>query len=157
MRYNSFLLAAILIGCTTIAGCATIVTGTSTDVSIASEPPDADIEVNGSDRGTTPATLSLDSGRSHSLEISLDGYETETIQIQKGTSGWVAGNILFGGIPGFIIDAATGGMYVLSPKQANATLDEQTASNGTVHIRVAMNVDKDLPKIGELTPESQGR
>jgi hypothetical protein len=45
-----------------------------------------------------------------------DGGGDETIQLKKSTSGWLAGNLLLGGIPGLVIDAATGGMYVREPK-----------------------------------------
>lgn len=129
-----------------------MVTGSSTDVSVQSTPSEAEIEINGQDYGETPTTLSLDSDRSYMVELSLDGYEEETIQLQKSTSGWLAGNIVFGGIPGLIVDAATGGMYVLEPKQVNATMDEQGANASTdVSIRVEMNVDtSDKTKIGEL-------
>jgi len=146
MRYVTLLLSLVIVGC------ATLVTGTSTDVAINSDPSEAEIEINGMDRGATPTTVSLPSDQSHTVEISLEGYKTETIQLQKTTSGWLAGNILFGGIPGLVIDAATGGINVLKPKQVNANLDEETASNGTLQIRVAMNVERDLPKIGQLKP-----
>lgn len=101
--------------------------------------------------------VSLDSDRSHMVELSLDGYEDETIQLKKSTSGWLAGNILLGGIPGLIVDAATGGMYVLEPTQVNASLDEPTAEASTdVSIRVEMDVDtNDKIKIGELDPIGQ--
>ena len=149
MRYVTLLLSLVIVGC------ATLVTGTSTDVAINSDPSEAEIEINGMDRGATPTTVSLPSDRSHTVEISLEGYETETIQLQKTTSGWLAGNILFGGIPGLVIDAATGGISVLRPKQVNASLDEKTASNDTLQIRVAMDVESDLPKIGQLKPADE--
>ena len=138
------------------AGCATIITGTSTDVSIDSDPPDAEIEINGQDYGETPATVSLDSDRSHVVSLSLEGYEEETIRLNKGTTGWVVGNLLFGGIPGLLIDLASGGIYVLSPESVFSDLDEtSTSSSKEVRIQVAMSVKEDLPKIGQLTPTSK--
>jgi len=145
MRYITLFLFAL---CT---GCATIVTGTSTDVSLNSNPSEAQIQVDGRDFGETPKTVTLDSGRSHAIKISLDEYETETVQIQKTTSGWMVGNLLFGGLPGFIIDAASGGMYVLSPKQASVSMQQKTASAGQLHINVTMKPQTDgLRKIGQL-------
>lgn len=141
----------LLLLSTLLAGCATLITGTSTDLSVSTEPPDAKIEVDGRDFGETPKTITLDSDRSHTMELKLDGYETETVQIQQTTSGWMAGNILVGGIIGIIIDAASGGMYVLSPEKASVDLEEtKTAKSGQFKIRVAMNVQDDLPKIGQL-------
>ncbi len=147
MRYLCFLLSTLLVGC------ATIVTGTSSDVSFQSDPSEAEIEINGQDRGETPTTISLDSDRAYTVELSLEGYEDETIQLKKSTSGWLAGNIVLGGIPGLIIDAATGGMYVLKPENANATLDPETADAAEkLTIRVAMNVDASQRKIAQLEP-----
>ena len=130
-----------------------MVTGTSTDVAISSDPSEAQIEINGTDRGETPTTLSLDSDRAHTVEINLEGYESETVQLRKTTSGWLAGNILFGGIPGLVIDAATGGMHVLKPKQVDNSLDEQIGSSEMLQIRVAMEVDTSRTmKVGQLKP-----
>ena len=151
MRYLTLFLALVL------TGCATIVTGTSTDVAIQSDPQEAEIKINGQDYGDTPKTVTLDSDRSHTVELQLEGYETETVQFRKSTSGWLAGNILLGGIPGLIIDVASGGMYVLSPKQLNADLDETetSAQKNKLTIRVAMNLEDDLKeeklhKVGQL-------
>lgn len=146
MRYFSILALALL------TGCATIVTGSSTDVSINSDPPNAEIEINGQDYGETPTTISLESDQSHMVELSLEGYEDETIQLRKSTSGWLAGNILLGGIPGLIIDAATGGMYVLSPEEVGTDLEKtSSASTSKLRIQVAMDLRKeDLRKIGQL-------
>lgn len=150
MRFLTLLLSTLLVGC------ATIVTGTSTDVSLQSDPSEAEIEINGQDRGETPTTLSLDSDRAYTVELSLEGYEDETIQLEKSTSGWVAGNILLGGIPGLIVDAATGGLYVLKPENVNASLDEETAdASERLTIRVAMNVDTSQQKVGQLEPMSR--
>ncbi|MCS3755191.1 hypothetical protein GGP79_003175 [Salinibacter ruber] len=147
MRYFVLLLSVSLVGC------ATIVTGSSTDISLQSDPSEAQIEINSQDRGETPTTLSLDSDRSYTVELSLEGYEDESIQLRKSTSGWVAGNLLFGGIPGLVIDAATGGLYVLSPKNVSADLDEETAdASDELTIRVAMNVDTSWKKVGQLDP-----
>ncbi|WP_431988222.1 PEGA domain-containing protein [Salinibacter sp.] len=62
-------------------------TGSSTDISLQSDPSEAQIEINGQDRGETPTTLSLDSDRSYTVELSLEGYEDESIQLKKSTSG----------------------------------------------------------------------
>lgn len=146
MRYLVLFVAFVF------AGCATIITGTTTDVAVNSDPAEAQIEINGQSYGQTPTTLTLDSDHNHTMTLSLEGYEEKTIRLRKSTSGWVAGNLILGGIPGFIIDAATGGMYVLSPKQVNATIIESASAENTIYIKVAMNVDRELRKIGELHP-----
>jgi hypothetical protein len=85
----------------------------------------------------------------------MDGYESEQISIRKSTSGWVWGNIVFGGLIGLAVDASTGGMYKLSPTQVQQTLDEGTAAKGaedTVFIAVVMEPKPDWKRIGQLCP-----
>jgi len=136
-----------------LAGCGTIIHGTTQDVSIASSPSGASVTVDGADIGETPITQSLDRGNQHTIELNLDGYESESIIVNKGTSGWVVGNIVFGGLIGLAVDAATGGMYKLTPEQINRSLDEGTAAiddEDNVFITVVMQPNPDWEKIGEL-------
>jgi hypothetical protein len=106
-----------------LAGCGTIMHGSTQDVSIASQPSGAEIRVNGIQNAETPALLVLERKRSHTLELTLDGYEPHQMQLQRSTSGWVWGNIVFGGLIGLVVDASTGGMYKLTPEQVMAELD----------------------------------
>ena len=124
-------------------------------MSVTSEPSGATVEVDGSEIGETPVTRSLDRGSQHTVEISMDGYESEQISIRKSTSGWVWGNIVFGGLIGLAVDASTGGMYKLTPTQVQQTLDEETAAKGaedTVFIAVVMEPKPDWKRIGQLRP-----
>lgn len=146
-----------LLVCAFIIGCGTIIHGGSQDVSVASDPSGATVEIDGTEVGDTPLTKSLDRGSQHTIEISMDGYEEEQVIVDKSVDGWVAGNILFGGLIGLAVDAATGGMYKLSPTQVRQTLDEETAMKkedveDTVFIAVVMKPDSDWKKIGQLDP-----
>lgn len=111
MKYISQ--AFTLLVCALLLGCGTIIHGGSQDVSIASEPSGATVEIDGTEVGDTPVTQSLDRGSQHTVEIGMDGYEAEQVIIENNVSGWVAGNIVFGGLIGLAVDAATGGMYKL--------------------------------------------
>jgi VCBS repeat-containing protein len=155
-RRGAYALLAVA-ACAFLVGCGTIIHGGSQDVSVASEPSGATVEIDGTEVGDTPLTKSLDRGSQHTIEISMDGYEEEQIIVDKNVSGWVAGNIVFGGLVGLVVDAATGGMYKLSPTQVRQTLDNRTAMNegdgeDTVFIAVVMEPDSDWEKIGQLEP-----
>lgn len=156
MLFRSHPAFSILLACLFLVGCGTIIHGGSQDVSIASEPSGATVEIDGTEVGDTPLTKSLDRGSQHTVEISMDGYESEQVVVDKNVSGWVAGNIVFGGLIGLVVDASTGGMYKLSPTQVRQTLDGRTAmkkdQEDTVFIAVVMEPNPDWKKIGQLVP-----
>jgi len=148
------LAGTILMG--VLVGCGTIIHGSTQDVSISSTPAGAEVSIDGADVGETPLTQSLDRGSQHTIKLSLDGYESESIMVNKSASGWVAGNIIFGGLIGLAVDAATGGMYKLDPTDISREMDAATASqlkeDGSVYVTVVMNPDPEWEKIGELEP-----
>jgi hypothetical protein len=90
-------------------GCATIVNDSTQRVEIVSDPPGATTKVGGIPIGTTPTSIDLKRGEPHSVTIEKDGYATAKQSIAQGTSGWIAGNILIGGLTGLIVDYSTGG------------------------------------------------
>ena len=49
------------------------------------------------------------------------------MQMTKGTNGWVWGNLVFGMIPGLIVDLATGAIKKLEPAQIMAQLNRSGA------------------------------
>jgi hypothetical protein len=103
-------------------GCATIVHGTRQTISISSVPPSAAVAIDGLPSGNTPVFLDLDRGAGHTISISKDDYTPYTTYISSSMSGWVFGNIIFGGLIGLIVDASTGGLYNLSPEFIQANL-----------------------------------
>lgn len=158
-RYKT-LGAVLLVSCAlVIAGCATIVNGSSQQISIASKPSGAEVLIDGADVGDTPLTQKLSRKDQHTIELKLDGYESESIIVNKGVSGWIAGNILFGGLIGLAVDAATGAMYKLDPTEIQRSLDGNTSASAEldddlVHVTIVMKPNPDWEKIGELTPRS---
>ena len=72
--------------------------------------------------------------------------------------GWIAGNIIFGGLIGLIIDAADGAMYKLSPEQVNAELKKGDGTylqqGDNIYIGVVMKIDPSWEKIGSLQKAS---
>jgi len=80
------------------------------------------------------------------VSIEMQGYETYNLQLQRGTNGWVWGNLIFGGLVGLIIDASTGAMYKLTPAQITTELREARMSDVVVtedglYVFVRLNPD----------------
>lgn len=137
-----------------LTGCATIVTGTTQEVSFNTVPPGARLSINGEEYGKTPRVIRLDSDRDHAVLLELDGYQPYSITLEHNVSGWVWGNIIFGGLIGLVIDAASGGMYKLTPEQLNVQIQNgemQVSENidGMV-IGVVMQADPEWEKVGQL-------
>lgn len=151
MRHFKY--SSTLFLCAVLVGCGTIIHGGSQDVSVASSPSGAAVEIDGQDVGETPVTRALDRSDQHTITLDLDGYETESVVVEKDVSGWVLGNIVFGGLIGLVVDASTGGMYNLEPAQINQNLDEKTAQqikDSDVFIAVVMEPNPDWEKVGQL-------
>ncbi|MGQ0537794.1 MAG: PEGA domain-containing protein, partial [Gemmatimonadaceae bacterium] len=136
-----------------MSACATIVHGSKQAVTITSTPPSAAVTVDGVASGTTPVTLRLARKTAHVVRLQLAGYAPHEATLERGTSGWVWGNLVFGGLIGVIIDASNGAMYKLSPAELSATLTRVTSSTdaSTFHVAVVMRAEPDWQKIGQLT------
>jgi hypothetical protein len=72
--------------------------------------------------GRTPVIAKLARGDNHVVRLELPGYQPFETTFTKSVSGWVWGNILFGGLIGLAVDAISGGLYYLTPEQLQATL-----------------------------------
>ena len=120
-----------------VAGCATLVGGGGAQVvSVTAAPSQATYTVVSSGgiemaSGGVPAMVSLPRRNQYQLEISLDGYETSTLALTRGTNGWVWVNLLWGGLPGIVIDFVTGSAYKLEPAFVSVTLDEMAGLPGS--------------------------
>ena len=149
-KFVPILLAASL------GACATIMQGSKQSVGVSSNPTGATVTVDNQQVGTTPTTLHLSRKDHHTVRLELPGYQPFEMQLTRKTSGWVWGNIVFGGIPGVVIDAVTGAMYKLTPEDVNATFSQGTAmrSGDTLIVRVVLSADPSWQKIGQLTPSA---
>lgn len=136
-----------------VSSCATIVSGSKQNVKFTSNPATATIFIDEVEVGKTPFEIKLARKSEHSVMIKLEGYQTYQTKLTKKLNGWYFGNILFGGLIGVIIDPITGAIYNLTPKEINAEMSKGTAfkNNGkNIYIAVALNVDPNWKKIGEL-------
>lgn len=105
-----------------VQGCATIMQGSTQQISVGSTPSGATIVVNGFQRLKTPAVIELSRKESHRLEISHDGYHPEVIDIRAVSSNMPMGNIFIGGLVGFAVDHSTGAAFRLVPEVVQVSL-----------------------------------
>lgn len=114
-------------------GCASIVSTNSRQVTVTSNPIGADVLISRLDgeaiyRGTTPTTLSLETGagffvgREYDVTVTSAEFGERTTRLLSRVNGWYFGNILFGGLIGLLlVDPATGAMFTLS--KTSVTVD----------------------------------
>ena len=138
-----------------LTGCATIMHGTSQDVGLSSAPTAARVLVDNKPLGTTPTIAKLTRKDNHVIRMELDGYQPFEATVTRGVSGWVWGNIAFGGLIGLAVDAMSGGLYKLSPAQvagqlANTRTSAIEVTHDGVYVVVVLRPDPTWQKVGEL-------
>lgn len=130
-------LAALCAAAIVSSGCASIIRGGGPQsISIRSTPADAEVKILDAETGTelqngkTPMLLSLDKSRGffhgahYKIVVAKAGFETREVVLEPSVNGWyVAGNVLFGGLIGWlIVDPATGAMWTLEPAEFDLEL-----------------------------------
>lgn len=134
-------------GLLALGGCATIIGGGSSQpVTLSAEPSEATYTITSSTgiemaSGGVPASVRLPRKNEYQVNVSLEGYETRTLAITKGTNGWIWGNLLFGWIFGFAVDFLTGAAYKLEPSVINVSLERGVDTVAIVHF---LNSDGEL-------------
>ena len=103
--------------------CATILSGTSDDITFNSDPSGAAIMLDGLKVGKTPATVSIKRPGFGNKEITLklDGYEDRTFMLQKGFNTMAICNLA--SWPGWVIDIVTGTIMKYSKTNYSVDLD----------------------------------
>jgi hypothetical protein len=125
MKKNIFTIISIATLILLIPGCATLFGPKTHSLSVSSEPPNAEVYVNGFKMGSTPIELSLKADKSYSIEYRMEGYQSITRVVNtKVGAGWIVLDILGGLIP-VVVDAATGNWNQLDQDAVNAVLVEQ--------------------------------
>lgn len=154
MKRSFLIICLIGVGAVLISGCASIIQGTRQNVGISSTPSGATVCVDNKECGKTPCVQELSRKDNHFVTITLDGYMPYEITLTKSVSGWIWGNIIFGGLIGLVVDAVDGAMYKLTPEQINAELVKQSASylykKNSLFVAVVLEKDPAWQKIGEL-------
>ncbi len=137
-----------------LSGCASIMNGTRQAVGISSSPTAATVTADGVSQGRTPVVAQLARKDNHIVRIELEGYQPFEATLTRSVSGWVWGNIVFGGLIGLAVDAISGGLYKLTPEQVTATLGRTTArthgEDGALSLAVVLEPDPGWQRIGSL-------
>ncbi|MDZ4739470.1 MAG: hypothetical protein SGJ03_06150 [Alphaproteobacteria bacterium] len=98
-----------------LSGCATITRGTTQSVAISTPPVTGAICDLTSSQGSwqilTPGAITLEkSSQDLQCRCHKEGYQDAVAVIPSNFEGWTVGNLVFGGIIGVGVDAATGAM-----------------------------------------------
>ena len=116
-----FAVVAVAASSLMLTGCATVISGTTQNLNIGSNPSGLRYEVKNSSgmivgQGTTPATLVARRGDGNLMvEVTgTDGRKASGV-IRQGTNGWVFGNIALGGLIGVGVDIVDGAAHAYKP------------------------------------------
>lgn len=112
----------------TLAGCATILGGSSQLLTVNSNISGADVFLNDTPLGKTPLSTSIKRGQEGVLRVTAPGYQPYQIALNKkiSTLFWV--NLLSGGAFGSTTDYMSGAMYEYEPSTYMVSLQRTTAS-----------------------------
>lgn len=149
MKLSSLGISGLLL----LTSCATIMHGTRQKVGISSSPSNACLWVDRMFVGNTPMIVEMTRSDDHSVRLELEGFEPYEAVFTKKLSGWVFGNIIFGGVIGLAVDAISGGIYKLTPDQIQAEMRSNSMyskSSDDSFITIVLNPDPSWEKIGNL-------
>ena len=118
---------AILALALSTAGCATIVRGTTEQITVTTEPTGARVSASLAHACVSPCTFTVARKDEFIVSISKEGYKTQEIPVKTQLSGGgvagAAGNILIGGVIGLGVDAVTGSTLDHTPNPVRAILE----------------------------------
>jgi hypothetical protein len=101
----------------------------------------------------TPATVALKRKDKwimparYTATIEAPGYQPVAVPIKSTINPWVLGNVVVGGIPGLIVDNATGAAW----KPRNSEIHQQLAPNYSIQQAARSG----LQSTGTIPPEAQ--
>lgn len=104
------------------SGCASIISGRHANVAIDTYPTSAHVTIHdktGHEVASvnTPAVVSLERNSKwfmpaqYTATIEAPGYKTTQVPLRSTINPWIIGNVVVGGIPGLIVDDATGACW----------------------------------------------
>lgn len=124
---KSLALLALACATLTVVACASIASGTDQTITVSSVP-DGKIEISSTGgqlyySGRSPAIVVLSRDQTYTVRVRATGYREASFTIIRRLNAWYFGNLLFGWIAGFIIDALSGAMWRLEPTVVSVTLE----------------------------------
>jgi hypothetical protein len=134
------------------SGCGAIFNGTRQTITATSAPDAAMVSASpGNFQYTTPASFDLERKNEYLLTFTKEGYSPATFQTKKSLQGGIVVlDVLFTGLIGVIVDAATGAWFKLSPEAATVAMTRLNASiDGPETIEVSI-----IPSRGKVRVEA---
>lgn len=121
-------LAAAACALLAVSGCATITRGTTQALTVQTTPVGATVSLSNGERCESPCTLTLKRKHPVAVEICKAGFSAVNTTVQSQVAGagaaGMAGNVLFGGVIGVGVDAASGATKELVPNPLVVILQE---------------------------------
>jgi len=110
-----------------LPACATITRGSSQEFTVQSTPPGARVSTsNGFQCDATPCTFRMPRKDAFRATVTRDGDVAQEPESNSGISGGgaagMAGNVIFGGVIGAVVDGNSGAMNDLTPNPLVVTL-----------------------------------
>ena len=122
MRVDSRMLGALIGLLTSTTGCATLFGESTRTVAFSSNPPEAEVLIDGVSYGRTPISIDLDNHNSRTVVFRRDGYQDVACNLNASVgAGWVILDVLGGLVP-VVVDAATGAWRSLDQGACNVNM-----------------------------------
>ena len=137
-------------------GCGAMFQGSSQTVGIQSTPSGAKVTGSpGIGEYTTPASVTLSRKNSYDLTFTKDGYKPATAHIHATAKfGYILLDVLFTGLVGVVVDAATGSWNGLTPETVIVSLEkEDMGAIGPDKIEVQLSaIGSDIQIVSDGSP-----
>jgi hypothetical protein len=147
---NWLFIISLLVTIFIINGCATIIHGTTQEVSITTDPSEATLCVDGRENYKSPAKITMKRKDDHIVEVAKEGFDKENINIKSVISGAVAGNLLLGGLIGIGVDAISGGASRLEPDNINVRLRPLSTQTTPIGAVARDSIEEKLDQLKKL-------
>jgi len=106
----------------TLAGCATLISGSTQPLTVNANVDGAEVFLNDQLLGTTPLTVKVKRGQEGVLRVRAEGYQPYQIALNKDINTVFFVNLLSGGTFGSSTDYSTGAMYKYEPSSFMVSL-----------------------------------
>jgi len=127
-----------------LAGCASIMSGTTQSITIDTEPKGATVTVGEENKkdgkkimsvhhiaGVTPLTIAL-ARKDGMIAISKEGYKTQDVELNRGINPWFWGDVVLTSLLSSFIDTSTGAIHEYKPGQYMITLEPVSNTTSTL-------------------------
>ncbi len=113
-----------------MSSCASIVSGSSQELTFESQPEGATVSLDGNVLGKTPMTTTVKKERKRIVSFSKDGYQTQTMRLTTSLNGWFWGNFIFSYFGPFssTTDGVSGAVHEYIPGRYFITLTPEVTA-----------------------------